>query len=79
MGVAMTKTHPLTHLHMISNAQPVAWKPHSRFQSSWSFDQLLIEKQLRVDVAMAKPHPLPYSHLILIELVVFIYLFICIQ
>ena len=44
MGVAMTRPRPLTHVHVISNAQLVAWNIHSRFQSGWSFDQLSIVK-----------------------------------
>ena len=46
-----------THTHVISNAHPVAWKSHSKFQSGWLYESLLISKQLPVGVAMANPHP----------------------
>ena len=44
VGVTMIKPHP----HMFNNDHPVSWKPHAKYQPGWSFDYLLIVKQLPV-------------------------------
>ena len=44
--------------HLCNNADPVHWKLHAKFQPGWSFDLLVITKQLPVGMAMAKPHPM---------------------
>ena len=56
--------HYKATLHMLNNAHPVPWKPHSKFLHGWSFDWLLIAKQLSVGVAMKKMHLLPYPHML---------------
>ena len=49
---------------MLNNAHSIPWKAHAKFQPGWSFDWLLIEKQLPVGVAMTKPHPLSHPHVL---------------
>ena len=43
---------------MLDNTHSVPWKIHAKFQSSLSFDKLMLAKQLPASVAIEKPHPM---------------------
>ena len=52
----MIKPHPLSPARVVNNAHPDTWRPYAKFQPNWSFNQLLIAKQLPVGVANVKPY-----------------------
>ena len=43
-GCGNDQTTPIDNAHVICDAHSEAWKPHSKFQCGWLFDQLLIAK-----------------------------------
>ena len=55
-GCGHDQTTPIA-AHMFNNTHPVPCKPHANFQPGWSFNLLLLAKQLLMGVALAKPHP----------------------
>ena len=48
----MTKPHPVTHSHVINNADPVTWRPHDKVHMVSSLISFWLSNLLTEGVAM---------------------------